>query len=136
MTLSSTWHEDEAALVLRWTIPNYGLPRLVTLRQMVAKALPDIDAETLIDLKLIATELVTNVYEHARTWGEIRILRPAEGVMCVEVDDGVPHPPAVVVKPGRVRCRGWDIVNALAKQWGVRRNDYGKTVWVEVDAHG
>lgn len=134
MTLSSTWNEDEAALVLRWTIPNYGPPRLGALRRLVAEALPDIDPETLIDVKLIATELVTNVYEHARTGGEVRITRPAEGVIGVEVDDGVAHPPMVRVEPGRARCHGWDIVDALAKEWGVRRAEDGKTVWVEVDA--
>src|SRR5829696_9972088 len=135
MTLSSIVTADEATPVLRWEIRDGGPPRLTSLRRAVARALPDLDEDTIIDVKLICTELVTNVYQHARTSGELRITRPADETICIEVDDGSSRPPLKAAgAPGERRCRGWDIVDAVAKQWGVRPAGTGKTVWVEIDS--
>lgn len=135
MSLSSIADEDEVAPLLRWYISDGGRPLLPSLREAVVRALPELDDETLIDVKLICTELVTNVYQHARTGGELRLTRPADGVICVEVDDHSPRPPLVAFsQPHQRRCRGWDIVNALAKEWGVRPIGQGKSVWVELEA--
>lgn len=135
MSLSSMADEDEVAPLLRWHIKYGGRPPLPSLRKAVVRALQDLDEDTLIDVKLICTELVTNVYQHARTGGELRITRPGGRVICIEVDDHSPRPPLVASgPPHQRRCRGWDIVDALAKEWGVRPIRQGKSVWVELDA--
>jgi len=93
MSLSSMADEDEVAPLLRWHIKYGGRPPLPSLREAIVRALPDLDEETLIDVKLICTELVTNVYQHARTGGELRITRRGGGVICIEVDDNSPRLP-------------------------------------------
>lgn len=134
MTLSSIMGEDGAVQLLRWNIPAGGPPRLSSMRQAITRAVPDWDEDKVVDVKLICTELVTNVSRHARTGGELRIIQLADGVISIEADDYSPRPPLVTSgPPHRWRCRGWDIVDALAKQWGVRPGRYGKTVWVELD---
>jgi len=135
MSLSSMADEDEVAPLLRWHIKYGGRPPLPSLREAIVRALPDLDEETLIDVKLICTELVTNVYQHARTDGELRITRRGGGVICIEVDDNSPRLPLVASgPPHQRRCRGWEVVDALAKEWGVRSIGQGKSVWVELDA--
>lgn len=135
MTLSSPIDVDEAAPLLRWAIRDGGMARLTSLRRAVAHVVPDLDEDALVDLKLICTELVTNVHQHGDGMGELRITRPFDGVLCVEVDDASPLPPRVASGPADERSlRGWGIVDAIAKEWGVRQRDRGKTVWIEVDS--
>src|SRR5215207_3401516 len=103
MSLSSMADEDEVAPLLRWHIKYGGRPPLPSLREAIVRALPDLDEETLIDVKLICTELVTNVYQHARTDGELRITRRGGGVICIEVDDNSPRLPLVASGPPHQR---------------------------------
>jgi anti-sigma regulatory factor (Ser/Thr protein kinase) len=84
---------------------------------------------------LVLSELVTNAVLYG---GEpIQVLvKSAGNTLRIEVSDGDSDAAGVVVpqtrradQPGG---RGLHIVNALAKRWGAKENDDGKTVWADV----
>ncbi len=115
------------------------LPPLVQVRQWTAKALADLDDEHLQAVLLVATELVTNAYDHAP--GPLRVRMRRSRMPCrvwVEVDDGAPHEPV----PGRSRLgehrgRGLALVDRLSAEWGTRpTSGGGKTVWALVSCDG
>lgn len=110
------------------------VPPLVMVRRWAAQELTDLSDELLGDVLLIATELVTNAYDHGLFAREIRMLRVLEpGAVRIEVDDGSPMRPVMGrSRIDRRRGRGLVIVDRLAKGWGVIPNVVGKTVWAEV----
>ncbi|MEU0508113.1 ATP-binding protein [Amycolatopsis sp. NPDC006125] len=112
----------------------HTVPPLVRVRQWVAAELSDLGDDRVVAVQLIATELITNVYDHGGGTGRIRLSRDANR-MLVEVDDGSPSPPVLGDgDPRAVRGRGLVLVDKLALSWGYRpRADGGKTVWALVD---
>ena len=83
---------------------------------------------------LLVSELAANVVLHAQT--PFSITTSHDGSMFrVEVHDECPSmPKRRAIEDGATSGRGMLLVNKLARRWGVdRRNDYGKTVWFEVD---
>ncbi|HET9058556.1 MAG TPA: ATP-binding protein [Acidimicrobiales bacterium] len=88
---------------------------------------------------LVTSELVTNAILHAGTPVTMRVsLEPGGRSARVEVHDNVPpggralgasraHPPGQATSG-----RGLAMVSWLASEWGVRREDSGKTVWAVV----
>lgn len=112
-----------------------GTPPLASLRRWIADMLADLRGDQLQDILLVATELVSNAYDHARSPRRIRLHRLHQhSVVRVEVDDG---------KPGRFpalgrfasadrRGRGLLLVNQLCRRWGHERHGDRKTVWAEV----
>ncbi len=111
-------------------------PALVEIRRWASRALSHVGDEHLGDVLLVATELVTNAYDHGRGPAEVRMScteRPCR--VRIEVDDHCPEHPAIadpaVDTPGG---RGMQIVAKLAASWGVRDHPGGggKTVWAEV----
>ncbi|MCF2532237.1 ATP-binding SpoIIE family protein phosphatase [Yinghuangia soli] len=84
----------------------------------------------------VATELVANAVEHARTPMELR-LRHRPGRLVVQVADHDGRlPRRLSAGEGDERHRGLMIVAALAADWGVRPTDAGKVVWAELADHG
>ena len=91
------------------------------------------DSESLLRLKTLASEIVTNAILHARTpfsvvvtgdTAHVRVaVRDRSIALPVKRDYGSDHPTG----------RGLHIVEALADRWGVEPEDDGKTVWFELD---
>jgi hypothetical protein len=115
------------------------VPPLVAVRQWAARALPPTEPDFVSDVQLVATELVTNAYDHAGGADRIRLSYDgATGRLLVEVDDGSSEPP--VRRDSGItgfRGRGLLLVDALAKAWGsCPRSDGGKTVWAVLTGEG
>jgi anti-sigma regulatory factor (Ser/Thr protein kinase) len=78
------------------------------------------------------SELVTNAVVHARSDIAVRLCRTGSGIR-VEIADRDPQPAAPrPLDPEGVGGRGLHLVNALARDWGVRPAQPGKTVWFEL----
>lgn len=80
-------------------------------------------------LALLTSELVANAVRHG---GAPVTVTASAGrrYLTVEVSDGSPRRPAVLRQPPTaVGGRGMDIVDRMARSWGVRAEGAGKTVW-------
>jgi anti-sigma regulatory factor (Ser/Thr protein kinase) len=120
-----------ASEVLCKSWPRGAIPPLAAVRQRVAQFLSGLGREVVIDVQLVCNELMTNVYQHARTAGQIRVAeRALERVVRVEVDDESRAMPKRVT-----RGRGLLLVNGVARRWGAHRTRRGKTVWVDIPIH-
>lgn len=113
-----------------------AVPPLVRVRQWVACALADLGDDHVFAVQLVATEVLTNAYDHAGGAHRIRLRRdgPSPEVL-IEVDDGSPAPPVLGDgNPKSLRGRGLVLVDRLATGWGYRAAaGGGKTVWAVVD---
>jgi anti-sigma regulatory factor (Ser/Thr protein kinase) len=113
--------------------PEPTSPRLA--REFVRAACRDwsVDEETCEDADLVATELVANVVDHARTSCVITVSYADPGLR-IDVEDLYPGPiagprPFDVTAP---RGRGLQVVAGLSVAWGVRELPTGKSVWAVV----
>ena len=90
----------------------------------------DIRDEVREDAELVATELVANVVDHARTSCTFTVTATGEGVL-IEVRDFYPCPPpqAQPLDPNNPRGRGLQVVAAVSSRWGVTPFPDGKSVW-------
>lgn len=105
------------------------VPPLSEVRQWTGEVLSDLGDEEVTDAKLVASELVTNAYEHGRHPLHLR-LRRARDLIRIEVVDLSPRMPVVGRSSVRVtRGRGMVLVDQLCSQWGALRHAVGKTVW-------
>jgi anti-sigma regulatory factor (Ser/Thr protein kinase) len=102
-------------------------------RRRVRAALDDFpSADTVDDVLVVISELVENVTRHTHGGGELRLTR-AEGVVVVEVHDGDSSRPRLLPPDDRrVGGRGLLVVAGMARRWGVRPEETGKTVWAEI----
>ncbi len=84
-------------------------------------------------MALIASELVTNAVQHART--EITIeLSAVDAMLRLEVfDRGRGRPQFLDSDPAIPGGLGLPIVEGLAASWGVTAGEDGKGVWAEVN---
>jgi anti-sigma regulatory factor (Ser/Thr protein kinase) len=109
-----------------------GAPRRA--RQALNALFCDPDDPIADDVRLAASELVTNVVVHTADGGVMRVHDPRPDVpLHLEVEDsgdGVPRSPAVLDEH---RGRGLRIVAQVADGFGVRRLDAGKVVWADFD---
>ena len=101
-------------------------------RELVARACRDwgVDSEACEDARLIATELVANVVDHAGTDCTLTFSLDDAGLR-VEVRDFYPCPPP---RPrpfdmNARRGRGLQVVSMLSIRWGVNEFADGKSVW-------
>ncbi|WP_238598223.1 ATP-binding protein [Saccharothrix sp. ALI-22-I] len=107
---------------------------IVEVRHCAAEALSDLSDDELYDVMLVATELLTNAYDHGQRPCQIRFLRSEQPPFVrVEVDDTSPEPPILGRSTvTRHRGRGLVIVDRVAKAWGATMRKVGKTVWATV----
>ncbi|MCC8249937.1 ATP-binding protein [Saccharothrix luteola] len=101
---------------------------------LVVRTFPGIGGGRLVDIQVVAAQLVGNAYRHADGPRRLRLRRrPEAGVVRVEVEDGSPSRFPVL---GRVDTpahgRGLVMVNRLSVNWGHRPRGDHKTVWAEV----
>ncbi|WP_433892500.1 ATP-binding SpoIIE family protein phosphatase [Streptomyces sp. CA-111067] len=116
--------------VATWTYPadarSPAHARAAASRQLAAWGLEEAAFAT----ELMVTELVTNAVRHASPPVVLRLIR-ADSLIC-EVSDTsstAPHMrlPRLLDEGGR----GLYIVGRLARRWGTRYTETGKTIWVE-----
>jgi anti-sigma regulatory factor (Ser/Thr protein kinase) len=101
------------------------------IRRWTEAALSGLHQDELVDVLLVVTELVSNVYDHARFPARVRLRKSGEPcTVTIAVEDASPVKPVLrPSSPDSVRSRGLVIVNQLAKQWGVVQRSVGKSVW-------
>jgi anti-sigma regulatory factor (Ser/Thr protein kinase) len=84
---------------------------------------------------LVLSELVTNAVLHASEPIQVCVMSEDDGLR-IEVSDGDTHAARITSRApkaaGEPGGRGLQIVNSLARRWGVTQNADGKTVWAEV----
>ncbi|MCU1360611.1 MAG: hypothetical protein JWN99_1900 [Ilumatobacteraceae bacterium] len=84
------------------------------------------------DVRLAASELVTNVVLHTDDGGSMRAWEQTIHVpLRLEVEDHDATPPAVRRPPPAIGGQGLHIVDRLADSWGVTPTATGKVVWAE-----
>ncbi|GGP86525.1 ATP-binding protein [Saccharothrix coeruleofusca] len=122
---------DDAVLEL----PDEPLSR-ADLERRIASAVPGVRGDRLADVLTVAAELARNACLHANSPRRMRLNRPREGVVRIEVVDGSP---GVLPVLGRFdqswHGRGLVVVNRLAEHWGCQPHGDHKVVWAEV-RHG
>lgn len=110
-------------------------PPLAAVRYRIAECLACLPSPQLHAVLLVATEFMTNAYEHAWFPCQIRLWRfPRAHLVRIEVDDVSPYPP--VLRRSRreeTRGHGLRLVEHFATSWGMIRRSIGKTVWAHVD---
>ena len=104
--------------------------------QRARRAVTDLlgDGPLADDVRLVVSELVTNVLRHTDGGGVLRLRdsRP-DGPVRIEVEDAAAVIPAVPVgDPAGPGGQGLRIVAGAAHRWGVRRTWRGKVVWAEL----
>jgi signal transduction histidine kinase/DNA-binding response OmpR family regulator/serine phosphatase RsbU (regulator of sigma subunit)/anti-sigma regulatory factor (Ser/Thr protein kinase) len=106
-------------------------PAVSNARRVVLDTLTEwqVPEETIDEVVLMASELVTNAFLHGRPPIDLR-LRVNRGEVTFEVQDRAPY------RPRRRRAqdddengRGLQIVSILANRWGSRATGTGKSVW-------
>lgn len=95
-------------------------------RRLLAAEFADLREQTRTDALLVISELVTNAVLHGSGAIHVRIVLDRR-CLRVEVDDE-----GVGLGPPAPDSRGLLLVNALARDFGVRPTASGKTVWAEL----
>ncbi len=105
-------------------------------RRIVERLEPQLDAETLANLRLLVSELVTNAIEHVPGDEDITItVGVDDGRVRVEVTDAGPGFDYRGREEGAPKGSGWGLhfVGLLADSWGAQTRD-GSSVWFEMPA--
>ena len=105
-------------------------------RRVVERLDGEVDEETMSDLRLLVSELVTNAVEHASGTGAVELsVRLDGGTVRVEVADrgpGFEYRPRQPGDPPDSGC-GLHFVGLLAQRWGTDASEGGR-VWFEMPA--
>ncbi|SDG04462.1 hypothetical protein SAMN05216553_10548 [Lentzea fradiae] len=119
------WH----ALDLVPTAPDTG-----KVRRWTEAVLANLHEDDLVDVLLVVTELVSNVYDHASFPARLKLRRSTDPcLVAVVTEDASPAAPRLKQStPDSVRSRGMVIVDRLSRRWGVARQAVGKRVWAVV----
>ena len=84
------------------------------------------------DVELVTSELVTNVVRHGAFPAELRV-QWQDACVRVAVEDAHPMPPRQRDVPTEaVDGRGLQIIDEIARDWGVDRAGGGKVVWADL----
>ncbi|MFS4092907.1 ATP-binding protein [Streptomyces sp. AF1A] len=90
------------------------------------------------DVRLCATELLTNIIDHVGEGTPVTVrvagTAAADGRTRIEVSDPDPRALPVLLRAAESAesGRGLALLDALAERWGVVQGADGKTVWCEV----
>ncbi|WP_433611684.1 ATP-binding protein [Dactylosporangium sp. CA-139114] len=82
---------------------------------------------------MVGHELVANALRHGLPPAVLRLLRQGDRLV-IEVGDGSDQVPRIAEIDNLTSTsgRGMQIVDTLARAWGVRPHQGGKTVWAEI----
>nr|BFE64501.1 hypothetical protein GCM10020063_090270 [Dactylosporangium thailandense] len=82
---------------------------------------------------MVGHELVANALRHGLPPAVLRLLRRGD-CLVIEVGDSSDQVPRIadIDNLTSTSGRGMQIVNTLARTWGVRPHQGGKTVWAEI----
>lgn len=115
-------------------LPPAAEPPLADVRTWLTAALHGLGEDHLSVVLLLANELVTNAYEHARSPQRVGVrVLAAPCRVRVEIVDGADEELTVGrSRLGDNRGRGLVLVDRLAHAWGVEPRHPGKTVWADI----
>ncbi|SEQ93714.1 Histidine kinase-like ATPase domain-containing protein [Lentzea xinjiangensis] len=127
--------DDEPAHALVMDFPIGPDLELTDLRREVGAVLHSLGADHCYDVLLVVSELVSNVLDHTRGTGRLRLLHgraPCE--VTIEVDDSSPqHPVKGRSRLGGHRGRGLVMIDNATSEWGsTPAPGGGKTVFAVV----
>jgi anti-sigma regulatory factor (Ser/Thr protein kinase) len=88
--------------------------------------------ETVDDVVLATSELVTNALVHARPPVDLRLRALGDHVVLEVQDRALLRPRRRRPEDDDERGRGLNIVEALSREWGTHRTATGKTVWCSI----
>ena len=109
-----------------------GMPPLENLRTLIVTSLPGLPDQTVSDIEVVATELLTNAYLHGRPPAHFSLFRLDPTRLRVEVVDGGDAMPQVMHPDiSDEHGRGLLLVAGMSASWGVMKTGAGKTVWAE-----
>lgn len=148
-TLTGERQEDDAALLtmrvnghacttLRGTVHAADPDAVRAARAMVRSCCQeaDVDEDTSDNAVLLTSETVTNALIHGHSAARIHVQAQTQLVRVEVGDDSAQTPQVVHPGPDAMGGRGLEIVDMLARQWGVEQEPGGKTVWFEVGPSG
>jgi anti-sigma regulatory factor (Ser/Thr protein kinase) len=101
-------------------------------RESLAVLSPEVSREALEDLRLVASELVTNSVRHGGSRNVDLTVDVCGDVVRLEVVDGGPGFELGTRSDGPLGGWGLVLVDRIADRWGIR-NAYGVAVWAELD---
>jgi PAS domain S-box-containing protein len=87
-------------------------------------------------LTLLVSEVVTNAILHGRSQARLLVEATSRTVRVEVSDDNSRHPVLTASDPDALDGRGLAMIDMLATAWGVRDEQVGKTVWMELHADG
>ena len=130
----TTTDADPQQRAYHWSFPA-SAAAIAVARNEAADAVGARYPELSEDVRLVISELATNAVRHAGTPFRVHAVLGPLGVR-VEVQDLSPALP-VLRRPalGAPSGRGFHLIAALCRRWGVRVDEHGKAVWVELTAH-
>lgn len=117
-----------------WSFPA-SAAAIAVARNEAADAVGASYPELSEDVRLVISELATNAVRHAGTPFRVHAVLGPRSVR-VEVEDRSPALP-VLRRPalGAPSGRGFHLIAAVCRRWGVRVDEHGKGVWVELTPH-
>ena len=136
--------DDDVAVVAARVAPGEGQVFEVRLsdattapreaRRTVAEQLGrwQVAGETVDDVVLATSELVTNALVHARPPVDLRLRALGDHVVLEVQDRALLRPRRRRPEDDDERGRGLNIVEALSREWGTHRTATGKTVWCSI----
>jgi len=108
-------------------------------RRAIAKLRADLDPPLMETLRLLVTELVTNSVRHTECDSlTLRVAIGKAAVLTEVADDGPNFDAEVAVEAEQLDDRaedtGWGLflVQRLARDWGVKKDERSKRVWFEL----
>lgn len=84
------------------------------------------------DAGVMVSELLANVFEHARSEAQVWVEIEGDRVRVSVHDESEAVPKVQPIDPRRVGGNGMRVVDAFAEAWGVDPDPTGKTVWFTV----
>ncbi|MGP3954068.1 ATP-binding protein [Streptomyces sp. 7N604] len=115
-----------------WVVPpdleGPGRARQITRQQLLSWRL-DEHSDT---AELLVSELVTNAVTHGAGPVTLSLSRRHGTLLCEVTDGHAALPQLRPQSPDSESGRGLQLLDMLARQWGVRSRGRGKTVWFEL----